>query len=171
MDEKLTLALVAACSAAIGALLTQLVTFLREWIIYKRANKALLREKYELLVENLSESISHKSRFDNCYDEQAFLDVINKPIEKIYALSILYFPELTEPSKCYYNSYRDYLMTLLKSYQPNTGLSVLMQATMHGSDDFDFDFDFDFDLVLEKLHQSQKNLYETIRNNASKYAK
>jgi len=163
VDEKLTLALVAALSAVGGVLLTQAFTLIRELIVSRRANKALLREKYELLADSLSESISHKSEFDNTYGKEIFSEFANKPIEKIFTLSILYFPELIESSRCYYNSYRDYLFVLLKNYHPDAGLSILMQASKYAGDDLD--------LAVKKLHQSQKNLYESIRKNASKYAR
>lgn len=163
MDEKLILALVAASSAVGGVLVTQAFTLIRELIIARRENKALLREKYELLADRLSESISHKSRVDNFYDKEIFSEFSNKPIENIFTLSILYFPELVESSRSYYNSYREYLLVLLKNFQPDSGLSALMQASKYRGDDLE--------LAVDKLHQSQKNLYETIQKNASKYAR
>lgn len=164
MDEKLILALVAASSAVGGVLLTQAFTLIREQIITKRENKTLLREKYESLAYSLSESISHKVKFDNLDGDDVFSECINKPIENIFILSLLYFPELIESSRCYYNAYREYSIILLKNYLPNVGLSTLMQAV-------EYDVNNDIGLVVDKLHQSQKDLYDSIRKNASKYAR
>ena len=161
MDEKLVLALVAATSAIGGVLVTQAFTLIRELLISKREKNALLREKYELLAGQVGESFLHRVKISSHTGDEFFSDFLNVPLERIFSLSLLYFPELVEPSREYRSAYRDFYLMLAKNYFPGTGLSAAMQSASVGS----------VDAVVDKLSETEKALYECIQKNASKYAK
>ncbi|MGP0170582.1 hypothetical protein ACSVIJ_01740 [Pseudomonas sp. NCHU5208] len=163
MDEKLVLALVAALSAIGGVLITQVFTFFRELLVSKRQSKILLREKYELLAEQVGESFLHRVKVASHTGEEFFVDYLNKPIEKIFSQALLYFPELVEPSRNYHNAYHDYYKMLAESFLPDTGLTAAMQRAKSPGENFE--------MVLDKLDETQKALYECIRKNAPKYAR
>lgn len=163
MGEKFVLALVAASSAVGGVLITQAFTLIRELLISKQERKILLREKYELLTAQVSESFLHRVKVSSHTGDEFFLDYLNRPLERIYSMALLYFPELTDSSKKYLNAYRDYYLMLAESYLPDTGLSASMQNAGAPSENFD--------AVIDRLNEAETALYESIRKNAPKYAK
>jgi len=163
MDEKFLVPLVAAFSTVCGILLTQFFTLFKESIISKREKNSLFREKYEQLATNLSDSESHKLIFNNTETEEIFSITQNKSIDNIIVLSYLYFPELIEPSRNYYNAYQNYVKSTLEKFIPDTGLSAAMQAATYA--------DENMELTLNKLHDSQKKLYDCLRKYAPKYAR
>lgn len=163
MDEKLVVALVAAASAVGGVLVTQAFALIREYLISKREKNALLREKYELLADLVGESFLHRVKVSNHTGDEFFADFLNVPLERVFSLSILYFPELVEPSRRYRCAYRDFYLMLAENYIPDTGLSASMQNSSAENGDPD--------AVVDNLNETQKTLYECIQENASKYAK
>ena len=163
MDEKLTLALVAASSAVGGVLLTQIFSIIRDWFGTKHENRKLLREKYEILADKVIEARSHRVKVMNRNNDEFFTDTLNLPLEKIVSLSLLYFPELVEPSKNYYQAYIDFYKVLGLNYFPDNALSVGMQAVKDANDELN--------LVVEKLNQADNSLRESIQKHAHKYAK
>lgn len=163
MDEKLFVSLVAAGSTVCGILLTQVFTLIKESIVSKREKNSLLRNKYESLAMSLSDSMYDKAKFDNTETDDIFLIIQNKSIDNIVMLSCIYFPELIECSRNYYNSYRDYVMCVLEEFSPDTGLPALMQAVKYGNGNLE--------LSKNKLDESYKNLYNCLREYAPKYAR
>lgn len=161
MDEKLFLALVAALSAISGVLITQAFSIIRDLLTSKRESRALLREKYELLTEQVSASFLHRVKVSSHTSDDFFTDYLNQPLERIFSLSLLYFPELVEPSREYNNAYHDYYLMLAENYLPDTHLSAAMQSTSTASGD----------AVVDKLNKTHKSLYECIQKHAPKYAK
>ena len=99
MDDKLIVALVAASSAVGGVLITQAFNLIRELLVSKKERKALLREKYEILTSQVSESFLHRVKISNQTGDDFFTDYLNRPLERIYSLANLYFPELLDSSK------------------------------------------------------------------------
>lgn len=74
MDEDLVIALVAAASAVGGVLVIQASTFTREYLISKCEINALLREKYELLTDLVSEPFLHIVKFSTHTGDELFAD-------------------------------------------------------------------------------------------------
>ena len=163
VNEKIIVGLVASFSAVGGVIVTQAFTTLRVWLVSKREEKVVVREKYEELLNKVNESVVHRMQVANCINDDFYSNSINISLEKVNALALLYFPELVEPTKSYRDAYRDYYLMLAEKYIPDEILSAGMQAAKEQNESFD--------LVIDKLDQAVQKLYECIQENAPKYAK
>ncbi|HGS4503416.1 TPA: hypothetical protein ACMDVD_004448 [Vibrio parahaemolyticus] len=164
MDDRLLLALVASSSAVGGVLITQVFTILRERLEARGANRVLVREKYEELVESINESIVHRVKVYNIVcDEEFHRSLLNTPLQRAYTLSLIYFPELVDPIKNYNSAYVDFCMMLGKSLMPGDSLSVGMRAVWEQGSAIDS--------VQDKIDSTQKELDECIAKYSRKYAK
>lgn len=161
MDEKLFLAIVAASSAICGVLITQAFTLIRDIFSSRKEKQNLLREKYELLTLMMGESFLHRVKIANHTSDEFHSDYLNRPLEKIYCLSILYFPGLVEPTRDYLNAYRDFYNMLAETFIPDIHLSSSMQNVKEA--------DSKSDVIIEKLNDAEQMLYKAIRENAPKY--
>jgi len=164
MDDKLLLALVAASSAVGGVLLTQVFTILRERLEAKSANRTLVREKYEKLVESINESIIHRVKVMNIVcDEEFHKSLLNIPLQRAYTLSLVYFPELIGPLKKYTEAYTGFCMMLGKSLVADDCISVGMRAVSEQGSNIN--------VVMEKIEHAQKELDDHVMKYSRKYAK
>lgn len=163
MEYKIIIPLVAAISAAGGILITQAFTTLREYLAAKRTKRVLLRKKYEMLIDQVSESVAHRIKIVNYKNDDFFSESLNMPLEKVLNLSLLYFPELVQSVKNYRKAYHDFYVSLADTYIPDDVLTVAMQAASEATSEHD--------VTLKKLDDATKELYKCIQNNAARYTK
>ena len=145
------IAIISASSAILGAVITQITTYLISKSELKEKRKIFLREKYEEFTNQIIES---EIWLINLLKERDRLEVVNYPssAKSANSLSLIYFPELKIKTAIYVKSLND-----LQTY-------IFSRKSIKQGPDDEFK-----DLIQKHRKEYLPELEKEIENHAEKY--
>ena len=160
MTQEIEIAIIAALAAISGSLVSQIASVVLSFFDKRHLKKVLLRQKYEEMVLLFVESGVWLQALHNAMSFQD-LYASNYPLHmrKVYALSLIYFPELVKDCSVYLNDTISYTGTLSKCFDPLKPIPAIAQATAIP----------DFKKAQDNFVKSRLNFQQALEKYASKY--
>ena len=157
------IALIAASSAILGALITQVVSIVRDVIEQRRKRNTLLREKYEELA--LLVVSSHQWLVDLLKSRSVPELGALRPSDARHAMTLshLYFPELREACQNFVNRCAEYQIMLIDLNEGRTDHDAGTQAAHRD--------EAKYLSVSKQLHLARDSLDKAIIKHAEKYTR
>ena len=162
-ESKLLIAAISASSAIFGAVLSQIVTVVRDWLDKKHQRNVLLRNKYEELAGLVTDSQEWVCGLST---SSSLKDLRNKPpinARKALILSYIYFPLLRKGSENYITECVNFQNVLIDNHEFKDGVDCGTQA-VHKNENA-------VTKSSSNLRESRQDLDDLIIKYASKYAK
>lgn len=162
-ESKLLIAAISASSAIFGAVISQIVTVVRDWLDKKHQRNVLLRNKYEELAGLVTDSQEWVGGLLTC---SSLKELRNKPpinARKALILSYIYFQLLREGCEKYITECINFQNVLINNHEFKAGIDCGTQAD-HNNEP----------AVLKsssKLREFRQDLDDLIIKYSSKYAK
>lgn len=132
MSDEYYIAIISAAAALSGVVISQLISLTQDFLNRKNQRRQLLREKYEDLLNHLNESISFSTTImsSKTIEELTFN---SQPISarRIYGLTLLYFPRLTNHSAEYLESSIMFQHAISDGFKYIENTSAGAQALVH----------------------------------------
>ncbi len=121
MSQEIKIAIIAASSALLGAIISQSMTWLLSHLEKKRQKHILLRQKYEEMWLNFSSSLEWIVRLNGSTSQEAVFQLAQNPeARKAASLCFLYFrEELGDAANNYLLAQQSYYQSLIKVYDKN----------------------------------------------------
>ena len=162
-SQAITIALIAASSAILGALITQIVSIVRDAVNQSRKRHALRREKYEELA--LLVATSHQWLVDLLKSRSIPELGSLRPIDARHAMTLshLYFPELREACQDYINRCVEYQLMLIDLNEGRNDHDAGTQAAHCDQ--------ARYLRTSEELHVARDSLDKVIIKHAAKYTR
>ncbi len=161
--QAVMVALIAASSAILGALITQVVTIVRDVIEQRRKRNTLFREKYEELA--LLVVSSHQWLADLLKSRSIAELGALRPSDARHAMTLshLYFPELREACQNYVNRCAEFQIMLIDLNEGRPDHDAGTQAAHRDESKYLS--------VSKQLHVARDSLDKVIIKHADKYAR
>lgn len=162
MSQEIKIAIIAALSAAIGAVVSQSMTFFLSWLDKRHQKKVLLREKYEemalLYVDSLDwfQSAGSSTNFEQL---QAFS--FPKKARQVQVLCSVYFPELLDYINEYVGACNAYYKSILEGFDHTINVNAMIQAQTKEK----------HVQLMPKISAAREGFDEAIKKYSSKYIK
>mgnify|MGYP003384045358 CR=1 FL=1 len=163
VESKILIAAISASSAIFGAVISQVVTVVRDWLDKKHQRNVLLRNKYEELAGLITDS---QEWGGSLLTSSSLKELRNKPpinARKALILSYIYFPLLRSGCENYITGCVNFQNVLIDNHEFKDGIDCGTQA-IHKNEG----------AVLEsssKLRESRQDIDDLIIQYSSKYAK
>jgi len=121
MSPDIQTATIAASSAILGALISQVTTIVVSWTERRRQKNILLRQKYEEMWLSFSASLEWLVRLNGSTNQESVFSLAQCPeARKALSLCLLYFREkLGDAANNYILAQQAYYQSLIKSYDKN----------------------------------------------------
>ena len=150
MDNSILTAVIGACAALLGVIVSQVFALLKSRLDEKHVRQVFLRQKYEALVCSVDEaSASLLPRILNYEANEPVLVETSGKARSAYTLSLIYFPLLTPEVKDYMNV-ASYLESILADEESRKDRDKILKAA-------------------EQFSKARIKLDEAIRKNADTY--
>lgn len=132
MSQGLQIAIIAAASATLGVVASQITTYWIARLNRTHQNDIFLRGKYEEMMFHFSRSLLWVSEVNEC-KTRSQLSAYSTSLESRNALSLclLYFPELLVPINNYIQSQVSYYGSIVTNYNESLSESAGPQAFMY----------------------------------------
>ena len=163
VESKILIAAISASSAIFGAVISQVITVVRDWLDKKHQRNVLSRNKYEELAGLITDS---QEWTGSLLTSSSLKELRNKPpvnARKALILSYIYFPLLRDGCEKYITECVNFMNVLIDNHEFKEGIDCGTQA-VHKNES----------AVLEsssKLRESRQDLDDLIIQYAGKYAK
>lgn len=150
MDNSILTAVIGACAALFGVVVSQVFALLNSRLDEKHVRQVFLRQKYEALVCSVDEaSASLLPRILNHEANEPVLVETSGKARSAYTLSLIYFPLLTPEVKDFMNV-ASYLESILADKESRKDKDKILE-------------------VAAQFSKARIKLDEAIRENADKY--
>lgn len=150
MDNSILTAVIGACAALFGVIVSQVFALLNSRLDEKHVRQVFLRQKYEELVCSVDEaSASLLPRILNHEANEPVLVETSGKARSAYTLSLIYFPLLTPEVKDFMNV-ASYLESILADEESRKDKDKILE-------------------VAAQFSKARIKLDEAIRENADKY--
>ena len=162
-DLKITIAVISASSAILGAVIAQLVSILRDILDKRHQRHKLLREKYEELARYITDS---QNWFMEQIGAMSLRELKGKPpvaARNAMVLAHIYFPALRESCQDYVNACANFQVTLINSHDFTEGKDAGTQAVHRDRDTFE--------RAANQLHLARQRVDEEVIKYATRYTK
>lgn len=161
-EATLIIAIVSASSAIAGAVISQLVTILRDYLDKRHKRNIFLREKYEELANLVTAS---QGWFTGQIGAINMLELRTPPVEarKAAVISHIYFPALRDACESYLDACINFQVTLIDSHEFYEGMDAGTQATHKNRKAFE--------KAVGHLQSCRQHLDEQIMEHAHEYVR
>lgn len=163
LESKITVAAISAGSAIAGAVISQIVAVIRDWLDKKHQRNTLLRDKYEELVDFVTSSQMWASEVSTA---MTLKEIHNTPpiySRKAVNLSYIYFPLLRRYCEKYLTACVKFQITLIDNHEHLENIDCGTQAVHKNQ--------IAVEQASTRLRETRQDLDEQIVKYAKKYAK
>ena len=162
-ESKVLIAVISAGSAILGAVISQIVTIVRDWLDKKHQRNILLRTKYEELASLITSS---QEWVGDLLASESLADLRSKqPVSarKALILSYIYFPKLRKGCEDYITACLKFQNVLIDNHEFKEGIDCGTQAA-HKNEDA-------VSKSSSELRETRQDLDELIIKHSNEYAK
>ena len=162
MSQELKIAIAAASIALSGVVISQAISILLSFFDRRHEKNILLRQKYEEMMFEFSDSVMFVQDVHNCKTRDQLLHLSVPPqTRKAYGLALLYFPNLVEPLNRYTLAQVSFYNSLLNLFDQNIPANAGGQASVNDA----------HKPIEDNLYKEKDHVMDALILNAKKYAK
>ena len=164
MDTKILIAIITACAALSGVILSQAITLFISLLDKRHKKHILLRQKYEEMMFHFQDSLAYFPEVGNCKTrEQLFSKSHSIPAQKAMGIALLYFPQIAPLIETYILNQIAYYNIIISSFNPDIPANAGGQAQVNCPDKIK--------KVTQDLFKSKNKIIESLQVNVKKYTK
>lgn len=164
MSQEIKIAIIAASSAILGAIISQATTLLISCIERKRQKNILLRQKYEEMMFHFSASLEWIRYLNGCTTQsEVFALAQSTDARKALSLCLLYFPILARPANDYILAQQVYYASIITSFKEDGSFTAGGQAILKNK--------VSHETAQKALFEKKENFENLIISNANEYTK
>jgi hypothetical protein len=129
MTQEINIAIIAASSAILGSVISQVTAFAISFFDKKHKKDVHLRQKYEEMMFFFSASLAWIPQVNSCTTPSQIASCAQSPdSRKALSLCLLYFPDLSESATGYVQAQEAYYISVADNYNKAVPASAGEQA-------------------------------------------